>query len=59
MLSVSVEPLPGVIEPLVMVTAELVAKPVPESVPPPTEIAPALLVPLSWSVPALIRVSPV
>ena len=58
MLSVSVVPLPGVMEPLVMVTAELVAEPVPEKVPPLTEIAPVLLVPLSWSVPALISVPP-
>ena len=52
------EPSPGVIEPLFMVTAELVALPVPPKLPPPTVIAPLLLVPLSRRVPPLIEVVP-
>ena len=54
------DPTPGVIvPPLATVTAELVAAPVPEKMPPFTEITPApLLVPMRRSVPALTAVVP-
>ena len=55
-----VEPSPGVIEPLFMVTAELVAMPVPAKTPPLTVMAPPpVLVPLSRSLPPLMVVVPV
>ena len=54
-----VEPSPGVIEPLLIVTAELVDLPFPEKTPPLTVMAPPELVPLSRSVPPLMVVVPV
>ena len=46
------DPLPGVIDPLLIVTAELVADPVPEKAPPLSIIPPLpVLVPLTWSDP--------
>ena len=54
------DPTPGaIVPPLATVTAELVAEPVPEKMPPFTVIAPALLVPVRRSVPALTAVLPV
>ena len=55
------DPVPGeIVAPTATVTAEFVALPVPAKTPEFTVMSPApLLVPLSWSVPALIRVLPI
>ena len=59
MLSVPIEPLPGVMEPLLIVTAELVADPVPEKAPLLTAIDPVPeLVPAKTSTPFVMTVTP-